>query len=296
MEARFKSLSVFEFQQRFPDDDSCMRYLSELKWSKGFKCRKCGNGKWCSVSREHSRECTKCRYVESPTSGTLFHKVKFSLLKAFWIVYYVSTTKKGVASTELSRKLELRQKTCWLFKQKVMQAMESSGKHPLEGDVEVDEFVIGQQEEGVRGRKNKSKKLVIIAIEKSQKGVKRLYARHIKKTDKQTVGSFLEERVSKSAIIKSDAFSTYRSLTAEMPNLKPEKSERKGKNFKTMHRVIMGLKSWLRGIHGHAELLQHYLDEYCYRYNRHLMKEGIFENLITRMVEHPPRTYKMIVN
>ena len=49
----------------------------------------------------------------------------------------------------MSRKLQLRQKTCWLFKQKVMQAMASSDQHPLEGKVEVDEFVIGQQEEGV---------------------------------------------------------------------------------------------------------------------------------------------------
>lgn len=296
MEARFKSLSIFEFQQRFPDEESCMVYLSDLKWSKGYKCRKCGNGKWCRGQSQHDRKCTKCNHTESPTSGTLFHKVKFSLLKAFWIVYYVSTSKKGMASTELSRKLALRQKTCWLFKQKVMQAMESTGKHPLEGQVEVDEFVIGQQEEGVRGRKNKSKKLVIIAIEKSDKGVRRIYARHIKKTDKASVGGFLKDRVCQKASVKSDAFSTYRSLSKAMPNLRCEKSGKKGSNFETMHRVIMGLKGWLRGIHGHAELLQNYLNEYCYRYNRHLMKEGLFENLVERMVAHPPRTYKMIVS
>ncbi|MCS6824786.1 MAG: IS1595 family transposase, partial [Cytophagaceae bacterium] len=66
--------------------------------------------------------------------------------------------------------------------------------------------------------------------------------------------------------------------------------ERKARNFEAIHRVIMGLKGWLRGIHGHAELVQHYLDEYCYRYKRHLMKEGIFENLMRKMIAHPPRT------
>jgi hypothetical protein len=45
---------------------------------------------------------------------------KFPLLKAFYIVYYVSASKNGISSTELSRKLELRQKTCWLFRQKVI--------------------------------------------------------------------------------------------------------------------------------------------------------------------------------
>jgi hypothetical protein len=34
--------------------------------------------------------------------------------------------------------------------------------------------------------------------------------------------------------------------------------------------------------------LQDYLDEYCYRFNRSFMKEGIFENLMVRMVNTPP--------
>jgi hypothetical protein len=68
--------------------------------------------------------------LESPTAQTLFHKVKFDLLKAFYIVYFVSTNKKGITSTELSRKLNLRQKTCWGFKRKVMKAMESSKTTP----------------------------------------------------------------------------------------------------------------------------------------------------------------------
>jgi hypothetical protein len=45
-----------------------------------------------------------------------------------------------------------------------MKAMESSGQNPMIGKVEVDEFVVGQQEEGVVGRKNKAKRLVVIAI------------------------------------------------------------------------------------------------------------------------------------
>jgi len=66
-------------------------------------------------------------------------------LKAFYIVYFVSTNKKGISSTELSRKLGLRQKTCWFFKRKVMKAMESSGNYPLKGSVDVDEFFVGGQ-------------------------------------------------------------------------------------------------------------------------------------------------------
>ncbi len=76
----------------------------------------------------------------------------------------MSTNKQGIASTELSRKLGLRKKTCWLFEQKVMKAMVSSGKYPLVGKVEVDETVVGQQEEGVVGHLNNQKKQVVLAI------------------------------------------------------------------------------------------------------------------------------------
>ncbi len=141
----FESLTIFEFQKRFPDDRACLDYLCGLQWASGFVCPKCGNTKYCKGMKEHTRQCTKCNYQMSPTSGTLFHKVKFSILKAFYIVYYVSTNKKGISSTELSRKPGLRQKTCWLFKQKVMRAMKSSGNNKMKGKVEVDETVVGGQ-------------------------------------------------------------------------------------------------------------------------------------------------------
>jgi hypothetical protein len=47
----------------------------------------------------------------------------------------------------------------------------SSENHPIEGDVEVDETVFGGQEENTKGRKNINKKLVVLAIEKKNKGV-----------------------------------------------------------------------------------------------------------------------------
>lgn len=151
MEKRYKSLSIFEFQEKFPSDRECYKYLAELKWKEGYVCKKCGHTNYCKGIKEFDRQCTKCGRLESPTSGTLFHQCKFPILKAFYIVYYVSTSKNGISSCELSRKLELRQKTCWLFKQKVMKAMESSGNYPLLGKVEVDETYVGGQDEKAIG-------------------------------------------------------------------------------------------------------------------------------------------------
>ncbi len=157
MEQRFKSLSLFEFQDRLPTTGACLSYLANLKRGNGYRCRKCGHGNSCKGVPAGSRQCTGCNYTESPTAGTLFHKVKFDLVKAFYIVYFVSVNKKGITSTELSRKLNVRQKTCWAFKGKVMKAMESSGNYPIRGNAEVDETVFGDRRKTDREGKTRVK-------------------------------------------------------------------------------------------------------------------------------------------
>lgn len=63
MEQKFKSLTIFEFQNRFPDEKSCMDYLTELKWSNGFECPRCKHTKYCNGQKEHIRQCTQCNYL-----------------------------------------------------------------------------------------------------------------------------------------------------------------------------------------------------------------------------------------
>jgi len=293
MEKKFESLTVTEFTNMFNSDEDCLAYLAELKWGDTFNCIKCGNANYCPDSaRPLSRKCTKCDHIESPTANTLFHKIKFSLYKAFWIVYFLSTNKKGMSSCELSRKVGLRQKTCWFFKRKVMKAMESSNKHLLCGEVEVDEFSVGEKEEGVVGRASGKKKKVVIAIEKAgPKGVKRLYAKVIQKASKAELGNFMQSKIREDAHIKTDKWSSYKGLSEQFPNLIHQASE-KGKNFPELHRCIMMLKAWLRGMHHSVKHLQEYLNEYSYRFNRHFMKKEIFENLLKRMVVAEPLPFK----
>jgi hypothetical protein len=281
MEKRYESLSLFKFQEQYPDNQSCYDHLAKLKWPEGFICEKCQHNHYCKGKLARTRQCTKCGYQATPTSGTLFHKVKFPILKAFYIVYFMSTNKQGISSTELSRKLGLRQKTCWAFKQKVMKAMASSLQHPMLGKVEVDETVVGQQEEGTKGRQNENKKLVVVAIARAGKGIGRMYAN-------KSLKPFFKDHIDPKAEIKTDQWRGYTPLKHGFPNLEQIPSGTKGGNFHDMHRVIMMLKTWLRGTHHSVKHLQGYLDEYCYRFNRHLMREKIFDNMMHRMIKHSP--------
>jgi len=295
MEQRFKSLTIFEFQRRFPSEQSCINYLIELKLGDGFECPQCKHNNYCKGDKAYNRQCTQCNYLVSPTSGTLFHKIKFPLLKAFYIVYFMSTSSKGISSTELSRKLGLRQKTCWLFKLKVMQAMKSSGNHLIDGSVEVDETVVGGQEEGVVGRKNDKKQLVVFAAERKGKGISRIYGKVIPNSSAKELGGFMKTYITPDALVKTDEWTGYKPLKKDFVNLEQVPSGKKGNNFPDLHRAIMGFKGWLRGVHHHANYLQAYIDEYTYRFNRNYMKEKIFDNLMRRMVNASPYTYKNLI-
>lgn len=285
----FMGVNSILFHQRFKTDDDCLEYISGIKWEHGFECKRCENNKYCTGKKPFNRRCTKCRYEESPTSGTMFDKVKFSILKAFHIAFKISTKKKGMSSLELSNEFGLRQKTCWEFKWKVQQAMSSSRQYPLTGVVHVDECYIGGPEEQKRGRSKGDKKLVVLALEITEGGVGRAYAEIIEHASAKELGAFLRQYVSKEAQIISDEWLGYTPLKAEFPGLEQVASD-DGKNFKDIHIHIMNIKGWLRGIHHHCskERIQGYLDEYHFRYNRRQKMGAIFDTLIKRMIEKDP--------
>ncbi len=130
----------------------------------------------------------------------------------------MATNKQGISSTELSRKLALRQKTCWAFKEKVMKAIASSQKFPMPGKVEVDETVIGQ-EESTKGRQNGDKKLVVVAIEREGRGIGRVYARVIKDGSNKSLRPFFADHIDPKAIVKTDEWKGYRPFQEDFPNL-----------------------------------------------------------------------------
>lgn len=281
----FIGVNSIKFNQRFKNNDDCLEYLSELKWAEGFICKRCQNNKFGNGKIPYNRRCTRCRYDESPTAGTMFEKLKFSLLIAFHIAFKISTKKKGMSSTELSSEFELRQKTCWSFKLKVQQSMQSSLNHLLTGTIHVDEFMIGGPEKDKRGRSKGLKKLIVLAIEILEDGVGRAYAEVIEHSSADELGAFLRKYISKDATIVTDKWRGYTPLKKEFVNLKQVDSD-DGKNFKDLHIHIMNIKGWLRGIHHHCskEHMQNYLHEYHFRYNRRSNMGTIFDVLMRKMV------------
>lgn len=126
-----KEVDFGEFSQIYPDKDACLRYLADLKWGHGhYQCRKCGHEKSCEAREPYARRCTRCRYVESATAGTLLQKCKFSIVKALYAVFLLHAHKGNYSPSELARILDLRQATSWAFAQKVLQALQRRRQAP----------------------------------------------------------------------------------------------------------------------------------------------------------------------
>jgi hypothetical protein len=112
-----KHVSFDEFRKLYPDNDACFIFIDELKNSKDFCCKKCHYHKY-SKGSDHSRRCSRCNYVETIITGTIFAGIKFPITKAFYLLFLMSDGKHYTLG-ELSELVDLRQQTCWTFKKRV---------------------------------------------------------------------------------------------------------------------------------------------------------------------------------
>ncbi len=128
-----KIVSFEEFQNIYSDENTCLDYLANLKWAKGYKCEKCGNTNYSKGPVPFSRRCSKCSYIESATANTIFYRLKFPIIKAFYMVFLVSN-RNEITADELSEKLSLRRQTCWAFKRKVLDAIQAKKRPKTDTD------------------------------------------------------------------------------------------------------------------------------------------------------------------
>jgi hypothetical protein len=166
----FKGQNLIEFAERFKSDQDCREYLSNIKWSEGYICRKCKHTK-SQICKDYSRTCNICSDTESAMANTLFHKVKFGLRKAFFICFEMSTSTKSLSASQTAVRFGVHERIVRMFMQKVREAMKSSEDFPMKGVVNVDEYVVGSYQEGKPGRSyDSNKKKAVCAVELTNDG------------------------------------------------------------------------------------------------------------------------------
>ena len=83
-------------------------------------CVKCDNKKFYTSIEKFEKTCKNCKTRYKITFNTLFHNVRFGLLKAFHIYIEIIYKKPQPRASELARRYNLTYKTAYNFKQKIM--------------------------------------------------------------------------------------------------------------------------------------------------------------------------------
>jgi len=141
------------FVTLFPDDEACVRYIERLRWPAGFVCSACGNngGPW-RASRER-RVCPACHKQVRLGAGTLFDKTRTPLTAWFEAAWHMTTAKNGRSAKTLERTLGTSDRVAWTILQRYRVARVRAQRERLDGNVEVDETLVGGVEPGgKRGR------------------------------------------------------------------------------------------------------------------------------------------------
>lgn len=111
-----------------------------LRWPNGIVCPYCGC-KHVWHFKTGGYKCSSCNRKFTDTSNTIFHSTKVRL--EYWLIaIYLLCIGKGISSQELSRFLQITQKSAWYMLHKLRYAFTQDGTI-LTGDIAVDEVYLG---------------------------------------------------------------------------------------------------------------------------------------------------------
>lgn len=289
--------NLMELEASFGTEEACRAYLARLRWPDGFRCPRCGSGHSWPV-RGVLLECAGCGCQTSVTAGTIFQDTRTPLPVWFRAMWWVTTQKNGASALGLQRVLGLKSyETAWAWLHKLRRAMIRPGRDLLNGRVEVDECYVGGLEEGLPGRLNLEKALVVVAAQEDGPGIGRIRMRQIIDASAESLVPFVQDSVEPGSVIHTDGWLGY--LPLERKGYEHEITFLRGKKktasqlMPRVHRVIALLKRWLMGTHQGAvshKHLDYYLDEFTFRFNRRRSKSRgkLFFRLVQQAVAVEP--------
>jgi hypothetical protein len=138
----FENIKIGELETFFTSEEKCLKFIAEEKWKDGYVCKKCGHTNYCSGSKPYSRRCTKCKTDESATSNTIFHRCRIPITKAFKLAHLVCNDNE-ISIVKLANELETRPMTCWSFKKKITQCIDSREDVSQSKKIELKEIILG---------------------------------------------------------------------------------------------------------------------------------------------------------
>ena len=223
-----EKLTVRQFFQRFPDEDTCLDHVMTVRFGKRFTCPGCqADATFHRIATRKAYSCSYCGHHIYPCAGTIFQDSRTPLQSWFYAIYLFVTTRHGVSGMELHRVLGVTKKTGWRMGQQIRKLIGSTeGVSKLLGHVELDEaYVGGKRSGGKRGRGAPGKTIVMGMAERGG----RVRAEVIPNVQKETLRGVTPKNVEAGSTVSTDELrNTPTTTTATARRTTPIRSRASG--------------------------------------------------------------------
>jgi len=311
MKADFATLA--DLLKAIPNEDAAVDHFTAMRWKDGEFCPYCGSTKIYHFARKPGKhpvyKCADkdCRQRFSIKVGTIFEDTKIPLQKWMIAVWFITSHKKSIASTQLARDIGVTQKTAWFMMHRLRHAVRTrSFNRQLGGIVEMDETFVGGKARnrhiGKRGNSGVTggtgKAVVAGAIERGGD----LVASVVENVRADTLSNFAVANISpKVETVVTDKWVGYKHLGRVFPHVAIDHAAGEyviGKfhtnsiegYWSQLKRQIFGIHHFVSGKH-----LFRYVDESAWRHNKRETEDCIRFNDFLRVTDGR-LTYKALIS
>ena len=298
-----KGLSLTTFLSQYGSEEQCRSALFHFRWPNGFHCPECGYSGYCEISSRKVYQCHRCHAQTSLINNTIFAATKLPLKIWFLGIYFITQSKDGISSLNLSRSLGISANAALRMKHKLQQAMkERDDGKPLHDLVLMDDaYWGGKKRDGKRGRGASGKMPFLAALEISSEGHP-LFMKfsQLDNFSKNEVRAWASKHLTPGTLVATDGLNCFPGVSeAECDHeaiITSGVEYDEHKVFTWLNTMIGNVKNAIHGTH-HSVSKKHlprYLAEFCYRFNRRYQLGTMIERLAYVAMRTPPMPCRLL--
>lgn len=281
-----------QFNETFPTSDHCLDYLWQMHFT-NVACTKCGlyDG-FHKLPNRPAYQC-QCGNQLYPLAGTPFHKSTTDLRTWFLAIFFMTNTRSGMSALQFQRISGVTYKTAWrIFKQ--VRLMMTDDGFPLSGDVEVDEaYIHPNPAKNTRlapklpGKKFYDSEVIFGMVERGG----RARIKHVQSSGVRVLVPEIQKNIDQTAIIYSDQHRSYKLLKRrgyahESINHSRQEYVIGHVHTQNVENFWSQFKRGIYGVYRHCDprYLQHYANEYAFRYSNRKSDTPMFDLVLKRLL------------